>query len=167
MISIDPGLYSNKSEYNKIYRKLYYQKHREKLIQDAIDWNRNNPERSKANFKRSYERNKERRYILQKKWIADNIEAHRAYQRAYIAARRAKMKCVEVLPIDYDAIHARCAGVCGICDRPIKDKFEYDHIMPIALGGAHSTDNLQISHPSCNRTKNRKANYKLLVLEHT
>ena len=150
-------------EYMKLYLKKYYEKNKELLMQRAVDWVKNNPERAKSNFRKSYEKNKYsgKRKELSDNWIANNLEKHRAYHRAYIAARRAKIKCVEVLPIDYAAIHARRSGICGICDAIIEDKFEYDHIIPIVHGGAHSTDNLQLSHPRCNRIKNSKLNFKL------
>lgn len=73
-----------------------------------------------------------------------------------MAQRRALVKQVTVGEVDYEAIHARHGMVCGICWNKIEDKYEYDHIRPIAKGGAHSTENIQLSHPSCNRTKNCK-----------
>lgn len=46
-------------------------------------------------------------------------------------------------------------AVCGICDKPIKfrDEYEIDHIYPVSRGGSNSLDNLHVVHKNCNRKK--------------
>lgn len=46
----------------------------------------------------------------------------------------------------------RCA-ICRVC---VKGKYHADHIIPLALGGAHAPDNIQILCPSCNTRKSAK-----------
>ena len=58
--------------------------------------------------------------------------------------------------VDYAAIRARHGMVCGICTLPITGKFHYDHITPLAKGGTHTTENIQLAHPSCNIRKGAK-----------
>lgn len=43
-------------------------------------------------------------------------------------------------------------GKCAICCNPL-DKYHMDHIMPIALGGVNSDNNIQLLCPKCNRQK--------------
>jgi 5-methylcytosine-specific restriction endonuclease McrA len=46
--------------------------------------------------------------------------------------------------------------VCGICGLIIESLYEIDHIIPISRNGTHELDNLQLTHPICNRTKHNK-----------
>jgi len=46
--------------------------------------------------------------------------------------------------------------ICGICRLKIKSKYEIDHIIPIARNGTHVVENLQLTHPICNRTKGKR-----------
>jgi 5-methylcytosine-specific restriction endonuclease McrA len=41
---------------------------------------------------------------------------------------------------------------CG-CGEPLGTAFHLDHIHPLARGGSHTMDNLQITHPICNIRK--------------
>lgn len=44
---------------------------------------------------------------------------------------------------------------CGICHLPVDEADKsLDHIMPIAKGGPHILENLQVAHLSCNKKKN-------------
>lgn len=42
-------------------------------------------------------------------------------------------------------------GACRSCGN--KSDLQYDHLIPVSMGGANSTDNLQILCGSCNRRK--------------
>ena len=43
---------------------------------------------------------------------------------------------------------------CGICgERPDGLEYHFDHIVPIARGGAHHIGNLQFAHAACNLQK--------------
>lgn len=54
---------------------------------------------------------------------------------------------------------------CGICDEPVDQDIKWpdprsvslDHIVPLALGGAHSRANTQCSHLTCNVRKGAQA----------
>jgi hypothetical protein len=45
---------------------------------------------------------------------------------------------------------------CVVCKKAIQNKYEIDHIMPLALGGDNSAHNLQLLCVTCNRRKNAK-----------
>lgn len=48
----------------------------------------------------------------------------------------------------------RDQGICGICSNPADvDDWQLDHIIPIARGGTDTFENVQVSHPLCNKTK--------------
>ena len=56
--------------------------------------------------------------------------------------------------VDRSQVFMRDCGVCQLCDEPV-DPFDFhiDHITPIALGGLHKYENVQLAHPSCNQKK--------------
>ncbi len=44
--------------------------------------------------------------------------------------------------------------LCGICGgKPDGNDYDFDHIVPIAKGGAHHIDNMRFTHSFCNRSK--------------
>lgn len=45
---------------------------------------------------------------------------------------------------------------CIVCRIDIREKFHLDHIFPIAKGGEHKAENLQLLCPTCNVRKNAK-----------
>lgn len=107
--------------------------------------------------------NRERSRAKAAEWYTRNPDKARINGRANTSRRRARMKCAEVLPIDYEAVQRRSNWLCGICDQAIAEgsDFDYDHIIPIAKGGAHSTNNLQMAHPICNRRKSDRMSFEL------
>ncbi len=44
-------------------------------------------------------------------------------------------------------------GLCAICDRPLDNSFEVDHILAYTNGGRTVLRNLQAVHPLCNKRK--------------
>jgi hypothetical protein len=61
-------------------------------------------------------------------------------------------------------LYERDEGVCGLCDEPVDRAVEWpdpaslslDHVVPLALGGRHATENLQIAHLVCNLRKGHR-----------
>ena len=50
-----------------------------------------------------------------------------------------------------DFLIKRDGLVCGICKTTILDtNFHIDHILPVALGGLDTMENVQLAHSSCN-----------------
>lgn len=45
---------------------------------------------------------------------------------------------------------------CACCSASVRKGYEMDHIVPLALGGAHHIDNIQILCVRCNRSKGAK-----------
>lgn len=126
-------------------------------------------------------RNRERRRVNNAEWRARNPEYHRSYDVAYYAAHREvisarqgryrrtnpeKMRAKNALRkarklgvrcerVSYIGILAAYGMVCHICAGEIADRSDlhFDHVIPLALGGAHANDNIRPSHARCNLSK--------------
>lgn len=55
--------------------------------------------------------------------------------------------------IDRLLVWERDGGLCGICGKLIPGGFTIDHIIPLARGGKHCYENVQIAHSKCNNRK--------------
>jgi 5-methylcytosine-specific restriction endonuclease McrA len=47
-------------------------------------------------------------------------------------------------------------GKCACCNQPLGKDFNLDHIMPLALGGTNTNDNMQLLLQRCNNQKHAK-----------
>ena len=47
-------------------------------------------------------------------------------------------------------------GLCPCCARPLGNDFHLDHIIPLALGGSNTDNNIQLLRAKCNHQKNAK-----------
>jgi 5-methylcytosine-specific restriction endonuclease McrA len=98
---------------------------------------------------------------------ADQIPARRARWRrahpgksqAYEATRRArKRRAGKIEPIDRDYVYKRDKGICSLCGRKVRKRdISIDHIVPLALGGAHCLANVALVHLRCNTRKRTRA----------
>ena len=75
--------------------------------------------------------------------------------------RRATLKGAYVETVRITDLAERDGWVCGICAEPVDPDLKWphlmsktiDHVVPIALGGAHAPTNCQIAHLTCNSRK--------------
>ena len=71
---------------------------------------------------------------------------------ASAAARAPDGSLREMIPEDVrHAVWQRDAGSCRLCGA--STELQYDHLIPVSMGGANSADNLQILCGPCNRRK--------------
>ena len=57
-------------------------------------------------------------------------------------------------PWERQMLLTACRGRCGICGRAITDEsWHVDHVIPRVKGGAHTWENLQPAHATCNIRK--------------
>jgi 5-methylcytosine-specific restriction endonuclease McrA len=74
--------------------------------------------------------------------------------RKDVNVRRARKQSAAIGRVDYNAILQRDGWVCHICGDFIEPgDLVFDHIIPLAKGGAHSNENLSPAHRSCNAKK--------------
>jgi 5-methylcytosine-specific restriction endonuclease McrA len=150
------GIYSWCKECTKRISREYYYKNREKYIATTRRWQEKNPDKVVTVRKNRYKSSKNQK-LHQKRveeWKKKNPIKAREIQRKGNYTRRSKVAKVYIEDVDHNKVFERDEGICGICQNPVdKNRYHLDHIIPIAKGGLHCYDNVQISHPRCNQTK--------------
>lgn len=117
------------------------------------EWRENNPERFKEKRDAWMQANPQAENETRKKWMAENKLKVRQIKKKY----KARRMTWEVGDVDYDEILARDGLVCHICGTDVElDDIHFDHVIPLAKGGAHSMDNIHVSHSRCNMKKHTK-----------
>lgn len=126
-----------------------------------------NPRAEKIKAWRSV--NKERCYEYRKKWAAENPEKakHSVYKwqknnpdacRRIVQNRRARERANGgvLSPGLVERLFKLQKGKCACCGLPLGTNYHMDHIMPIALGGPNTDDNIQLLRARCNIQKRAK-----------
>lgn len=129
-------------------------------------WAKTNPGKLKASRAAWYAAHKDEVNERSAAWIAANPEKRRAYQsawrkanpeknRAYLENRRArKLKNGGQLSVDIAGrLYKLQKGKCPCCHEPLGNDYHLDHIMPLALGGTNTDDNIQLLRAGCNVRK--------------
>jgi 5-methylcytosine-specific restriction endonuclease McrA len=154
-----------------------YLKNRAAYKARAKQWAAENSQRRRQIVRAWDERNRERkcasgRALNRRKYYADlklsratlrknaalyrerHPEIVKARAKRAKARRRATVLGVQVDGVDFDQIKARDKMVCHLCKKVVSDKdLHFDHVIPLTKGGAHSHENIAVSHRWCNQTK--------------
>lgn len=152
---------ANPEKYKEIARcnsKKYYQNHKEEKSLYGKKWHEANKERinkdAKVRAKIWREENPDRAKSALMAWRRANPERIRTLH----AERRARKKNAIIETFSALDIYERDGWVCQICHKKVNRRLKYpnplspslDHIVPLAQGGAHSSQNAQLAHWICN-----------------
>lgn len=121
---------------------------------DAV-WVAANKERVSETKRRYAERHPDRRKASKAAWQSSNADRMLAHGHN----RRAKIRAIGG-KLSHD-IRSRLMALqnskCACCKGDLKkSKPHIDHVMPIALGGSNTDENVQILCARCNQSKNAK-----------
>lgn len=87
-------------------------------------------------------------------WRKANPGAHRAHGQN---RRARKTEAGGILTKGLAAkLFALQRGMCACCKLPLGENYHMDHIMPLALGGTNTDDNMQLLRQRCNNQKSAK-----------
>lgn len=118
-------------------------------------WRAENPEKAKAASDAWNTANPEKRKSILAEWRAANPEAdriHKQNRRARKLASGGRLS-KDIAKKLFTLQRGRCA--CG-CMQPLGENYHRDHIMPLALGGTNTDDNMQLLRATCNMQKHAK-----------
>lgn len=112
------------------------------------------PEERREYQKQWYYENKGKHNERQQRWRKANKE----YIQAKHASKEARRKrAVGKLSRDIiPRLLSQQEGLCVCCGRDLGDDYHVDHIMPLALGGLNTDDNVQLLRAECNLAKGAK-----------
>ena len=127
---------------------------KEKMQQAAHDLYLEKRDQKIEYAKNYYEANKESLKPKKRQWQQSNLEACRI---SHANRRAAKEFSGGVLSKNLKSkLFALQRGKCACCRQPLGDKYHLDHIMPLALGGSNTDDNIQLLRQRCNNQKHAK-----------
>lgn len=150
---------------SKAYSAYYQKVNREKVNAQIYAWNAVNREKVNARTAAWKLANPEKI----KTYVAANSEKLKAQS---IAWRKANPKAVRIFYQNRLArkrenggtlskglsakLFALQKGKCPCCKQPLGDNYHLDHVIPVALGGSNTDDNIQLLRSTCNHQKSAK-----------
>lgn len=136
---------------NPAYKATYYAANADKVRAPSSAWAKANPDKVRAANTAYRAANTEKVRATKAAYRSANPEAKRIYDHNRIARKREAggklSKCLA------DKLFKLQRGKCACCKQPLGTDYHLDHIMPIALGGTNTDDNIQLLRATCNRQK--------------
>lgn len=114
----------------------------------------NNPEKIRESRRIYALKNKEQLKAKAKAKRLENPERHRRAKQNRRARERSAVGKISAGLVG--RLFDLQKGKCACCKLPLGDDYHIDHIMPLALGGTNTDDNIQLLRARCNRQKNAK-----------
>lgn len=75
-------------------------------------------------------------------------------RRERVMRRNARKKQTSIGVVSYKQIWERDRGICYLCGLVVvPGNCHFDHVMPLSKGGAHTEDNIAVTHSWCNQKK--------------
>lgn len=137
------------------WREENPEKRREQARRDARRARAKDPERLLEQHRKWRERNPGAERKSKRAWAEKNQERRRGYE----AKRRALKHGAIAENVDPGEVFKRDGWCCQICGAKTEGEWpeplspSLDHIVPLAQGGAHSYENVQLTHFICNMRK--------------
>jgi hypothetical protein len=162
----------------KTYKAKYYQRDKEKILEQRKQYYKENREQILEYQKKYYKENKdkvhakERSYRSRNKdkvsqWRKKYNDAHPEKSREWSSKRRARKRNVESEPWTHEEIAQAGTGFCPYCGKEIglvydSNIMEIDHMIPLARKGPNLKENLEPICCSCNAKKHTKTKEEFL-----
>lgn len=132
------------------YQASWYQENREKRLAQTRAYRQAHPDWWRDYLKRWEAANPDKVKAKQARYRKTHPEA----ARERCARAKARKRGVVVEPVSYRRILERDGAVCHICGWFIDpEDLTFDHIIPLARGGAHAESNIALAHKRCNDRK--------------
>lgn len=141
-------------EHVREVKRQYREKHRDYILVKKSEWQKANPERRRLARQKWATANPEAMKSCRINWEKANPEKKRANIRNYKARKRAasgKHSAADIL-----LKMEQQEGKCYWCGKQVGNSYHADHIIALAKGGSNGPENICISCPECNYSKNAK-----------
>ena len=152
-----------------IYFNAWIEKNKDKATAAGKSWRVENKEKMDASRKRWYDKNRDKKRQSDLNWYAENKDKASAKNakwrkenkdkvRAGWQNRKAKKLAYggKLTPGLSAKLFALQRGKCACCGEPLGENYHMDHVMPLALGGPNTDDNMQLLRKICNLQKHTK-----------
>lgn len=146
--------YAANSQKVSIYTKLWYESNKERALATRATWKAENKERALAGTKAWQAKNRDKVRAAVKKWQQLNPDAVKSI--GHNRRAREKQASGRLSPDLSKRLFALQKGKCACCKKPLGKNYHMDHIMPLALGGTNTDDNIQLLRAKCNNQKYKK-----------
>lgn len=136
-------------------QRAFREKYPDKIRQYERRWKAKHPEKLRAKQKRGWFKHREKRLQTHKLWY----QANKHVVLNHNAKRRALIKNATVVEsVNRQDIYKRDKGICQLCFQHVSLKdMAMDHVIPLSKGGAHSYQNIVLTHHACNASKGNRA----------
>lgn len=138
----------------KVRDKARYEKNTAQIKEKTKKWLEANSDRNRKTQAEYRAKNPELCAGTSKKWKMLHPEAvsiQRQNRRSLVKAASGKLS---------DGIVEKLLnlqkGLCPCCKKKLGNSYHLDHIIPLALGGSNSDENIQLLRSTCNMQKNAK-----------
>ena len=139
-----------REEKNKRNRESYQKNKGNKLLK-IKEYRNNNKEKVSFRGSEYYQRNKGRIDLKNARYHREHPEIRK---RSSHVRRALKKKLGGILSKGIiEKLFEQQLGLCPCCGLTLGDDFHLDHIMPLALGGTNTDDNVQLLRAKCNLQK--------------
>lgn len=147
--------------------RRYYLDNREKVLKRTNEYREAHRSDYRRRAREAYRRDPAKGAAQKALRRARNVERYRALDRAYSKANPDKMRmktrkryarkmgngAFRVTERDLRRLVQRYDGCCAYCGEALGETFDFDHVVAISRGGAHSIGNLVPACVWCNRSK--------------
>lgn len=143
--------------YAKINGKRWELKNLDNIKKYRAEWREKNKTKIIARSRAYNAANKEKRYPVIKKWREENkgkVKFYASMRKALKRNASGKHTHKDILEI-YSSQKGRCAYF-SVCRTELGKDYHVDHIVAISNGGGNGRDNIQLTCPTCNLTKNAR-----------
>lgn len=149
------------------YAKSYAVRHPERVRLAEAKWRANNkeqireasqlrywsdPEKFRNRSRASRMLNIERARATHREWVINNPTLCRLYEHTRRARKAGQKLSKDIVPRLLRLQKNRCL----VCRLGLGQAFHIDHIMPLALGGSNTDENVQLLCKHCNHSKHKK-----------
>lgn len=148
------GLYCHCKSCSREARVNRYTENSEKAKQSAAAYRSAKPEKVKATKAAWAKSNPEKNRASCAKWRAANKLSRRILDNNRNASKRSAGGTLSKGLAD--KLFALQRGKCACCGLALGDNYHLDHIVPLALGGTNTDDNIQLLRAQCNLSKGAK-----------